>query len=206
MADDIEDDFIDLNDDSEAPVEEIATPGPAEETPARASRTRKKAAEAAPPAEDLDEDGTPRLHPILTNAELRAAQASARSKVEADRKAAAAKAVKDAEIERLKREEGLVTGSGPKDEMVSILIDLAEHSNRIVINQQAYHHGHRYTVPRHVADTLRDIMARGWEHQDEIDGKSKAQHYAAERQAQMKPVFVSGKTGANAGGLVNAGL
>ena len=121
--------------------------------------------------EPLDEDGTPRLHPILSNADYKAAQAKARVKLDKERHAKAMKAVEEAEMERLKMEEGMVTGDGVKDQMVKITLNLAPHSEDIKINGRAHWHGHTYTVPRHVADTMREIQARGWQHQDEIDGK-----------------------------------
>lgn len=123
-----------------------------------------------------------RLHAILTNDEVLAARAKARARLDAERRKAAMKRVEDEETERLRLEEGLTTGDAVKDELVDIVIDLAPHSDKIVINGQAYHQGFTYTVARHVADSLRETMSRGWAHQDEIDGKNKAQIFAQKRQ------------------------
>jgi hypothetical protein len=40
----------------------------------------------------------------------------------------------------------------------------------ITIDGTIYIHGQTYTVPYSVARTLEDIMARGWEHENEIHG------------------------------------
>lgn len=175
-----------------------AEPAP-EPTKDRATRRRERDAETAAkvaaadaggegPALDLDEDGTPRLHHILTNAEYRTAQDGARDQLVKERRLAAIKAVKEEELQRLRNEEGMVTGDKAKDQMVQITLDLAPHSDRVTINMAAYWHGFTYTVPRHVADTIRDMQARGWVHQDEIDGKSRTQHYQANRKTIMNKV------------------
>ena len=130
-------------------------------------------------------------HPLLTDAEILAAKKKARVRLEAQAKKAALADIEDAEVERLKMEEGLVPGAGPQDEMVSITLDLAEHSDRIVIDGTIYCHGRTYTLPRHKADTLRDIMYQGWRHQElEIDGKKLSQFYAKKRNTVL-----SAKTG-----------
>lgn len=123
---------------------------------------------AEPTATEADEE---RLHPILTNSEVLAARADAKTKVLKAQKDAAKKALIEAETQRLMIEEGLVTGDGAKDEMVTIALDLAEYTDRITINGVPYYHGHTYTVPRHVADGLRETQARTQGHQNQIEGK-----------------------------------
>lgn len=149
----------------------------------------KKVEGEASAFDDLDKmieaDDEPRLHAILSNEDVLAARAKARSRLERERHAKAMKRVEEEEVERLRLEEGLTTGDRVKDEIVDIVVDLAPHSDKIVINGQAYHQGFTYPVPRHVADSLRETMARGWAHQDEIDGKNKAQIYAQNRQFKM---------------------
>jgi hypothetical protein len=199
-----DDEFIPLD---EEVVEQVPTTTAiqATETTAPVERRRPSKAKAAAPADAapaaaevveteaddapaLDDDGTARQHPILTNAELKAAKEKARAKVEADRKRAAMKAVEDAETSRLREEEGLTTGDGVKDQIVMITLNLAQHSQNITVNGRAYWHGQTYKVPRHVADSLREMQARGWRHQDEIDGKSLTQHYQAERTTSLRLV------------------
>lgn len=52
-----------------------------------------------------------------------------------------------------------------------ITLDLAPHSNRLIIDSVHYLHGGTYTVGQRVYDTMREMIHRGWEHQREIDGK-----------------------------------
>ncbi len=129
-------------------------------------------------AEALDAEPDPTLvHAILSPAEVQAARDKARAAILAKQKKTATEALIAEETRRLEREEGLVTGDGVKDEMVTLHLDLAEHSGSIKINGTPYYHGQTYTVPRHVADTLREIMARGHGHQNEIEGKGMAERF-----------------------------
>lgn len=114
-----------------------------------------------------DEDNAP----LLTADEIEVAKTEARDRVRADAVKAARKDVVDKEIVRLKRL-GSPLGEGAKDELVTITLDLAEHSNKIVINGEPFWHGHTYTRPRHVVDSMREQMLRGWNHQDQLDGRS----------------------------------
>lgn len=144
--------------------------------------------------EEIDlglDDEEIRLHSVLSNAEVLAARAKARKKVEAERKAKMLEAIEEEETKRLRREEGLTTGVGSKDEIVNVTIDLAPFSPRITVNFDHYEHGHTYPVPRHVADTLAEQMARTWQHEDEVKGRSLREHYGTARNAK-----ISGVTGA----------
>jgi hypothetical protein len=144
-------------------------------------RARKPRAEVDPPVEEAE-----RLHPILSNAEVLEIRAKAADKLVAERKKAAAKQLEDETLSELRREQNLKTGEGVKDELVTVTLDLAEHSDRIVLDGKAYFHGRTYhDIPRHLADTLREIQARGWKHQDEVDGKDLVQQHRANRQFQM---------------------
>ena len=132
-------------------------------------------------------------HPAgLTEAEIKAAKDKARARIEAERKKAALARIEEEETQRLKLEDGLVTGDEAKDEMVNVTIDLPEYTGSITINMQPFWHGHTYTVPRHVAETLREVMQRGWAHQHEIEGKNLTQHYLQSRGTKMS--MVSGAT------------
>lgn len=124
-----------------------------------------------------DNEGIDPNHPLLTVEDQRAARDLARKKVLEEKRDAAFDALVKAERERLLGKEGLRTGDPTKDEMVHVTLDLAEHSDRIVINGATYMHGQTYKLPRHVADTLREIQSRGHNHQNEIDGKGIADRF-----------------------------
>lgn len=127
-------------------------------------------------------------HPILTNKEVEEIRAQARKEIADTRKRNAKSQFLEAEKARLLTEEGLTTGLGPKDQMVRITIDLSEYAANIVINHKVYWHGQTYTVPRHVAETLREIMFRTHLHQNEIDGKGLRSFYQRHRDTELSPV------------------
>lgn len=62
----------------------------------------------------------------------------------------------------------------PMDD-VEITIDLPEFAPSIRLNSRDYFSNFSYTVPRHVYNSMIDIMARAWEHQSEIEGRPR--HY-----------------------------
>lgn len=173
-----------MTDDADEPsLEEIMGGEPTEPEAGPAKRGRK------PKEEEV------RLHPILTNDEYRKAQAAAKKRVEDERRAAAMKAVEDLETERLRVEEGFTTGVAEQDEIVHVTIDIAPYSDKIVLNGgtggNVYHQGHGYDVPRHVADSIAEIMSRSWKHEDQVDGKSIAQSYGRKRDT-----IINARTGA----------
>lgn len=141
-------------------------------------------------AGDVLEPGIDPNHPILSIEEQRDALARARARVDADTKKAAIKAFEAQVTEQIRGKVGMRTGDPVLDEMVSISLDLAEHSNAIVLNGHAYWHGQTYEVPRHIANTLREIQSRGWNHQLELDGKG-----IAERGRAPRNTILSAKTG-----------
>lgn len=125
-----------------------------------------------------------RLHTILSNDEVRAAQASARKKVEAERRLAAIAQLEAEETDRLRIEDGLTTGIDLMDEIVDITVTLAPYAEKISINGplgKHYWHGKTYAVPRHVANTLQEIMQRMNRHEDQTEGRSIEQMYARKR-------------------------
>lgn len=121
-----------------------------------------------------DEHAEVKLHPFLSNEDVAVAKAAARKAIERERRDVAMRAVEEAEKQRLRVEEGLVTGDGVADEMVTIVMDLAPYTDKVSINGSFGKHywtGHTYTVPRHVADTLSEMMFRSWRQEDQKDGK-----------------------------------
>lgn len=125
---------------------------------------------------------------VLTDAEVLDIRAKARADIMADKKGKLKQDMLAAEKQRLLREEGLTTGNGHQDEILSITIDVAAYAPYININGQCYWHGRTYQVPRHVADTLRDQMFMTWKHQNQIDGKDANAFYAAKHVAEMYKV------------------
>lgn len=132
-----------------------------------------------------------RLHPILSNEEVLEARAKARASIEAEQKKRALKTVQDEEVQRLKREEGLVSGDKVKDEMVSITIDVAPYTDRIIMNfRDTYLHGRTYTVPRHVADAIRDIMWQTKKHEHDTKDENLYTFYGKQRSTTLSPAGI----------------
>jgi hypothetical protein len=135
------------------------------------SAPRPVGADLASALDDAEEE---RLHPILTNAEFRAAQKKAQDRVDKENRAAAMKAVEEQTVEKIRGKAGLITGDPVKDELVEIYLDLYEGADHIMLSGIRYDHGRVHKVPRHVAATLQEIAARGHNHQTELDGKGLA--------------------------------
>lgn len=144
--------------------------------------------EANPPVKQPEGFGIPGEDPILTNEEIAAIRKQAREDILKLRKSNAKTQFLEAEKARLLREEGMTTGTTAKDQMVRITIKLAEYAGNILINGRPYWHGHTYTVPRHVAENLREIMQRTEIHQAEIDGKGLRSFYAKQHETVLSPV------------------
>lgn len=62
--------------------------------------------------------------------------------------------------------------TGLSEESVEVYIDLAPYADRIALDNVVYLQGTTHTVRASVAATMYEIMARTWNHQAEIDGKS----------------------------------
>lgn len=178
--------------------------------PAPKTRRRRAAVAAAgeaAPEEPVAEEAVveeERLHPVLSNAEVLEIRAAAARKLEEERHKAAKKQLEAETLAELRRDANLLTGDGIKDEIVTVTMDLAEHSACVNLDGRQYWHGQSYDVPRHVSDTLRDIQARGWKHQDEVDGKNlEAQHRANRQFQSIRKGAPGGKTMSGSTGAVH---
>lgn len=126
---------------------------------------------------------------ILTDEEIARAREIARERVAKALKEAETERIVAEEMQRIKAEEGKRTGRVDLDEEVQVTVDLAEFAAKLTINGQDYWHGYTYTVPRHVYDSMRDIMFRGHLHQNALDGKDLATFYRSKAQ----PVLSGGQ-------------
>jgi len=109
--------------------------------------------------------------PILTKKEIEEAKRIARERVDKALKESERERIIAEEMDRMRRAEGKRTGKVDLDEEVKVTIDLAEFSDKLRINGVEYYHGYTYTVPRHVYDSMREIMFKGHLHQNALDGK-----------------------------------
>lgn len=142
------------------------------------------AAQVAASESDFADDEDPTILSEETKEQIRQ---EVRKKLAIERRKSAMQLFRDQEERRLRMEEGMVVG-GVQDQMVTITLDLAKHSACLLVNLQPYWHGHTYTVPRHVANSLAEQQFRGWQHQYEIDGKTRFDFYADHRNTVISPV------------------
>lgn len=169
-----------------------------EEARAAAAMLDDDVSEIADRADAVEAAGEERLHPILSNADVLAARAKALKNVTADRHKAAMEAVVAEETERLKREDGLTTGTSYLDEIVDFTVDLPPYADKIMVNGPLgfhYAHGKTYPVPRHVANSLAETLDRARHHEDQTEGKSIVQSYQRKRDTAIN---------ARTGAVVNA--
>lgn len=124
---------------------------------------------------------------ILTDEDIVAAKKVAAENVHKALRDAELKRIVAEEEDRLRKVEGQRTGKADMDETVKVFIDLAEFSDRITLSFTDYFHGHSYDVPRHVANSLREVMQRTHRHQMEIDGKSLDEMYRRTAPVALSP-------------------
>jgi hypothetical protein len=105
---------------------------------------------------------------VLTPDEIEDARKLARERVEAKTHKAAIDEVIAAETRRLQT----ATGDGYKDEEIWITIDLPESGDRLTIDGEQFLHGHTFKRPRHIVNSMREQMARAWDHEADIKGES----------------------------------
>ena len=69
---------------------------------------------------------------------------------------------------------GVVKGPAPKkgEQMVTLTLDLAPHSLELRIDGKIYRHNQTITVTERESRSIQEMIARGWRHQEEIDGKA----------------------------------
>jgi len=69
---------------------------------------------------------------------------------------------------------GVVKGAAPKkdEKMVTLTLDLAPHSLELRVDGKIWRNGQTITVTEREARSLMEMIAKGWRHQEEIDGKT----------------------------------
>ena len=86
----------------------------------------------------------------------------------------------------------------PKDQIIDVFIDIAPFLPYIAIDQVQYFHGYTYPVERSRALVLYEQMQRSWQHQDEIDGRSRFNPYRRAQNVTIGPRQIGQPTqGAN---------
>lgn len=116
------------------------------------------------------ETNTPVDMSLLSAEDMASVQEQAAAQIAKERKEAAKKAALETALaaERAKFD--------PREEIVSITLDLAEHSAFLMIDGTKYFHGMTYRVKKSLFDVMRAAVASGWDHQAIVDGKNVNQY------------------------------
>jgi len=145
-----------------------------------------------------------RKHAILTNAEYDDALATAQKRLDdAERKAAREKLIADS-MDTIRRERNALTGVLDQDEPVTITIDVAEYTDRLILDGEQFFHAATYTIPRHKAATINEMMFRSYMHQAQLDGKDPQDAYRrshAQHVTRSGVVPIDGRTADKVGSL-----
>ena len=72
----------------------------------------------------------------------------------------------------------------PEEELVTLVIDVAPFTDRIVIDNVIYMQGSVVEVPKSKARVIKEIMARSWGHEAEIGGANR-EYYKQPKQTRM---------------------
>ncbi len=114
--------------------------------------------------------GTLKLSPedlaLLTADEIKALEAEAAGEAVDEHKEDLKARVK-ASFKAAKRRE-LAGETDDNEPTRTIMLDLAPHSNQIMLDGKVFFHGHTYEVSENVYKTLNEIQSRGWDHEDEV--------------------------------------
>ena len=121
---------------------------------------------------------------ILTEEDKREIEEEIRAEIKADELAKAKEEYKKKAKHNARVKKGLI------EPQILTLIDLPGHASDIKLDGRPYYHGHQYTVPASVADTLLNVMDLAWRHEEATGG--------ANTNAYRKPLHtsVSGVTNA----------
>jgi len=103
----------------------------------------------------------------LTEDEKEEIRQRAFEQVEKERKARAEEAFMQQALDDARR------ADEPTLQMEDVFIDLPGHAVRILIDGIEYLHGFIYNVNAHQAATMRDIMQRCWNHENEVGGANR---------------------------------
>jgi len=103
----------------------------------------------------------------LTEDEKEEIRQRAFEQVEKERKARAEEAFMQQALDDARR------ADEPTLQMEDVFIDLPGHAVRILIEGVEYLHGFIYNVNTHQAASMRDIMQRCWNHENEVGGANR---------------------------------
>jgi hypothetical protein len=72
-----------------------------------------------------------------------------------------------------------------------VLVDLPGHAVHVMIDGVEYLHSFTYTLPRPVADTVREIIQRAWDHEDDVQGANRAFYHQPNRRTRGRGITLN---------------
>jgi hypothetical protein len=118
---------------------------------------------------------------ILTDEELQELRAEARTTVLAE----LSKAARDEYLQKMIKEAR--SDHIADEEVLHVQIEVAPWSPGMMIDGTQYFHGYTYQVKKSLACVLFEQMWRTWEHQDQLDGRKRAESYRRPRNVMLGP-------------------
>lgn len=171
------------------------TAAPVDDTQLRAAKPVVPPVVPGEHIEDVPEDVLPptpaELAGLLTADEVKAIRAEAAKQVHDDKRKQAKRALLEEELDKARR------AGTPDEEELEVTIDLAGHAAFVRLDTLIYWHGYTYRVGYRTAATIRDIMARTWDHEDDVGGANR-NHHVKPRNLMIGP----GQQGASANSLM----
>lgn len=130
---------------------------------------------------------------LLTEEEKEALTAEARQMILKDMKQDARDKYFDREVAKLRREHI------PSDQFMRLTISSAEYVPYFMLDGDRYYNGYTYDVPQRVAAVLMEQMQRSWQHQEEINGRSRSNAYRQASNQRIGPQHAGSTTHGFAG-------
>jgi hypothetical protein len=133
---------------------------------------------------------------LLDDVERQELTKQAQGAIDEGRKQKARDAFFDAELDRLRR------GHIPEDQYVRVTIDAAPYVPFFMLDGVQYFPGYVYEVTRKQAVVLYEQMQRSFQHQDEIDGRSRFSPYRREQGMKIGHAQAGTTTRGASGGVI----
>ena len=126
-------------------------------------------------------------HPVLTDAQVDASKEKAIKRLAKARIEAAAKAIEDAEYQRLVSEEGVTIG-GVLDDLVEITLNLPPDGLFLASDGRRFNNRKTYKVSRSVANDLMWRQDCGWRNESARKGEDRFAFYQQKRAPEIKHI------------------
>lgn len=126
---------------------------------------------------------------LLDQKEISAIRAKAREAADKERKQRQEDDLYEAELEEARKV------GDPDEVLYAVHLNLAPHASTIRLDNRVFFHGQVVHVNLHQKCALKDIIARGWEHEEEVGGVNR-DRYRPSRGVSISPHGITAAGGA----------